>query len=132
MTRTKGGGKVKRTCKPTTAGIINIICGAWFLIGGATVLATLTSPLVRVIAKYYWHSMGYSGVPDISFVNSVASVVGVACIILGIVSVLGGVYAIRRRLWGIALTGSISTLICSILLGIPAIVFTTVAKGEFT
>ena len=57
--------------------------------------------------------------------------IGAPLIILGIVAIVGGVYALRRRLWGLALAGSICTLVGPWLLGILAIIFVILGKGEF-
>jgi surface polysaccharide O-acyltransferase-like enzyme len=36
--------------------------------------------------------------------------------------IVGGIYALRRRRWGLALTGSILTLLSSVILGIYGII----------
>lgn len=43
-------------------------------------------------------------------------------LIPGIIPIVGGIYALRRRRWGLALTGSILTLLSSVLLGIYGII----------
>ena len=54
-------------------------------------------------------------------------------IVLGIVSLVGGIFAIQRRIWGMALAGAICALFPPpvIALGILAIVFVAMGKGEF-
>jgi hypothetical protein len=53
-------------------------------------------------------------------------------IILGIVAIIGGIYAIQRKLWGMALAGAICAIIGpSALLGILAIIFIAIGKPEF-
>jgi uncharacterized membrane protein len=60
------------------------------------------------------------------------SAIGAPLIVLGIVAIVGGIYALRRRLWGLALAGSICALLGPwALLGILAIVFVSLGKGEF-
>jgi hypothetical protein len=65
---------------------------------------------------------------------------GVVCIILGLIAIVGGIFGIRRRVWGLALAGAICALfpshpygrlIWSPALGILAIVFVALSKGEF-
>jgi len=53
-------------------------------------------------------------------------------LILGIVAIIGGVYALRRRIWGLALAGSICAFFCAWFLGIPAIIFVILGKSEFS
>jgi len=123
---------MKRTRKPTTAGILNIISGAFFLIGGIVIVSLLVQPATATSwASYAMYSMGLSGAPSTSFVTTFIVILGTAVIVPGIVSLLGGIYAIERSIWGLALAGSISTLLSSTPLGIPAIIFTALSKKEF-
>jgi hypothetical protein len=52
-------------------------------------------------------------------------------IILGIVALVGGIYAIRRQSWGMALAGAIAAFLPSSILGILAIIFVAISKNEF-
>jgi hypothetical protein len=59
-------------------------------------------------------------------------------IILSIIAIVGGVFAIRKRAWGFALAAAICGFVVglaliapAIILGVPAIVFTVLAKGQF-
>jgi len=48
------------------------------------------------------------------------------------IDIVGGIYALRRRIWGLALAGSICALLGPwALLGILAIIFVSLGKGEF-
>jgi len=44
---------------------------------------------------------------------------------------VGGIYALGRRVWGLALAGSICALVGFGILGILAIIFVILGKGEF-
>ncbi len=54
-------------------------------------------------------------------------------VILGTISIVGGAYAVRRRVWPLALTGAICALFPPQLtiLGVLAIVFVVLGKDEF-
>lgn len=78
---------MERTWKPTTAGILCITAGA--------------SGVVTVIAG------------AILF-GSLSLVISAPLIIFVIIQMMGGIYALRRRKWGLALAGSI----CCALVGI--------------
>jgi hypothetical protein len=61
-------------------------------------------------------------------------------IILGLIAIAGGIFAIRRKVWGLALTGAICAivpphpwgyLIWTPVLGILAIAFVALSKSEF-
>jgi hypothetical protein len=90
---------MERTWKPTTAGILLIIAGAI----GVTPAAVF----------FAFYGMGWLG-----------AIIGAPLIIGGIVAIVGGICALRRRVWGLALVGSICTLIgCVIFMIYGAIIF---------
>jgi len=106
---------MEKTWKPTTAGILSIIAGVLNLIAGIALAAadvTLFGPLI--------------GVPVF---GPLAAVI----IVLGIISIVGGIFAVQRRIWGMALAGGICALFPPpvIILGILAIIFVAMGKGEF-
>ena len=103
---------VQRTWKPTVAGILTIIAGSFNLIAGIVVAAVgeMVGPLVGFLG------FGAFGAPLIA---------------LGIVSIVGGVFALQRRGWGMALAGTICSLPALWILAIPAIVFIALSKQEF-
>ena len=108
------------TWKPITAGILCIVAGALNLIGGITVAAlgaTLTP---------FTHSMGVAGFMWLQLV-------AIPLIVLGIVSVVGGVFALQRRIWGMAFAGAICALFPPpiVVLGILAIIFLALSRQEF-
>ena len=103
---------MEKTWKPTTAGILAIVAGAFQVIWGiaATTFGGIGGNII---------GMGWLGA------------IGVPLIILGIVAIVGGFYALKRRIWGLALAGSICALIGPWILGILAIIFVAMGKGEF-
>lgn len=110
---------MEKTGKPTTAGILSIIAGA--------VQATIGIVLAVVAG-----TVG-GGAFIIPF-SSPPRIFGIATfiIILGIVAIVGGIYALRRKAWGLALAGCICALFGPwFILGIPAIIFVAMGKGEF-
>ena len=123
---------MERTRKPTTVGILNIISGAFFLVGGITVLSLLGQPIMATPwASYAMYSMGLGGAPSASFVTTFIVILALVLIVPGVVSILGGVYSIKRSVWGLALAGSVSTFLSSVFLGIPAILFIALSRREF-
>ena len=59
---------------------------------------------------------------------------GILYIAFGTVALIGGISALRRKVWGLALTGAILTLWMipvGTVLGILSIVFLFKSKGEF-
>jgi uncharacterized membrane protein YidH (DUF202 family) len=103
-----------KTWKPTVAGILSIIAGEFSIVGGVVALRH-----GALASRILFHPR----------LESLAVVV----IVLGIVAIVGGVCAISRQMWGLALAGAICALFPPSLcvLGILAIVFVVRAKKEF-
>jgi hypothetical protein len=60
---------------------------------------------------------------------------------LGLIAIVGGIFAIRRKFWGLALAGAICAIVpphpwgyltWTPVLGILAVVFVALSKNEFT
>jgi hypothetical protein len=70
------------------------------------------------------------------FPGGLLALIGIPGIILGTIAIVGGVYALRRRLWGLALAGAICALLFTLpflgwILAILAIIFVSLGKSEF-
>ena len=115
------------TWMPTAGGILCIISGA---LGFITIAFFLTfgSIFGAAIARDVLSSLGYwqSGLPF-----TVIGIIAVPLLCVNIVAIIGGIYAIRRRGWGMALAGSICSVFPSQVLGILAVVFIAISRKEF-
>lgn len=97
----------------TAAGILNIIAGVGQLIGGLAI--AIAGSFGGVFFGMPW--LGALGFPLIA---------------LGIVALVGGIYALKRQMWGLALAGSICVIVAgNLLFGILSLVFIVTGKGEF-
>jgi hypothetical protein len=107
-----------KTWKPTTAGILTLIAGVLNVIAGIVVAA-----LSGFIGSMMWWMPRWMGF----------GAIGAALIVIGIVSIIGGIFALQRRTWGRALAGAICALLSPpvIILGILAIIFISLSKKEF-
>lgn len=103
---------MEKTWKPATAGTLSIIAGAIQVMLGIVVAAVLG--IVGIVVGMGW--LGAIGVPFI---------------LLGAVAIAGGIYALRRKFWGLALAGSICSFVGPFPLGIPAVLFVVLSKDEF-
>ena len=108
---------MNKTWKPTTGGILSIICGS---------LGVLTGIMVALGGSISW----LIGIP---FATRILAMIGIPCILLGAIAIIGGIFAIQRRTWGMALAGAICAFLIPppFILGILAIVFISMGKGEF-
>ena len=103
---------MEKTWKPTAAGILCIIAGA---------IGVIIGIVIAVVGGIGW----FFGMPWFS-------AIGAPIIVVGIIAIVGGSCALRRRVWGLALAGSICALLGPwAILGILAIIFVSLGKGEF-
>jgi hypothetical protein len=58
--------------------------------------------------------------------------IGLILALIGVLSIVGGVYALKRKRWGLALAGAIASDIVFSPCGIPALIFVCLGKDEFT
>ena len=97
----------KRTVKPIVAGILTLVSAPFVLsqaLGGALQGHLLMGQILMWV-----------------------------CAILGITAIVGGIFAIRRRIWGLALAGSICATLSLFTwyLGVAATVLMFLAQKEF-
>ena len=115
-----------KTWKTRTAGILAIV-------GGAVGVTVWVAVAVLYILKWGWLAMadllgGLGG-----FLAAVLAIV----ITITIVAIVGGIFALKRKRWRLALAGSICAVFSSPLillnvpLGIAAIVLVVLGRGEF-
>jgi len=122
----KEGYRMEKTWKPTAAGILTIIAGFLGLLIGLALAVGL-----GIMGSLAWVIPGFPGVA------SFLALLPVPGIILSIVAIIGGIYAIRRRVWGLALAGAICALLFTVpflgwILAILAIIFVSLGKREFS
>jgi len=103
---------VLRAWRSITSGIMSIIAGLIGIGGGA---------IVSLMGDFVSESGGILGFEPL----------GVPTIIMGIVAVVGGVFALRRRVWRLAVIGAIFAIPCMPVLGTLAMIFITLADQEF-
>ena len=119
----------------TAGGALSIVAGAFKVIGGGIMVAlvSLDIPLRQ------WLSSFLSGIPGgwSWFEHSWAvvpiwlTIIGGLLLVLGIIAIVGGVSAIRRKSFGLSLAGAICALIPLNLLGLLAVIFVSLGKREF-
>jgi hypothetical protein len=112
-------------------GILSIVSGAFgvfYLLGILFIVLALS---VSTIESDYFYNDYQSPDGVITAIMVFYIVVCVGMTLLGALGVVGGVYALRRRNWGLALAGAIGGTITFFPVGIPAIVFVALGKGEF-
>ena len=114
-----------KTWKPTVAGILQLVSGTTGLIAvfGMVIAIIITGNFV------------ISGIEDVPILAPALLTIPLA--IISILSLIGGIYAVQRKKWSLALVGSIASIFSSIPLlgglpvGITATILTALSKHEF-
>ena len=112
---------------PTAGGVLNIISGGFGIIGSLFLVffATFFRDFMR---DYYWDFSYYGDIPAAFFWFT-----GILLAVLSIFALIGGIFAVQRKSWGLALTGSICAILQGInILGIISTIFIAMSKKEFT
>ena len=114
----------------TAGGILSIIGGTFEVIGGVImmVLTMRAGILLRLALIPFHHGDWWERI--IPVLPTWLIIVGVPILVLGIVAIIGGVSALRRKSFGLSLAGAICALPSSIL-GILAVIFVSLSKREF-
>ena len=103
---------IMKSWKPIASGILSIIAGMIGIGGGG---------LVALMGDFVSDSGGILGFEPL----------GVPTIILGVVALIGGIFALRRRVWVMAVIGAVFANPCMPVLGTRAIIFVALANEEF-
>ena len=67
----------------------------------------------------------------LTLVGLIYGVIGLFYALLGTLAIISGVYALKKRYWGLALAGAIAGAITFLPCGVVAIVFISMGKSEF-
>jgi hypothetical protein len=126
-----------RTWKPTVAGILEIVSGSIAALMGFGAL--IFGQFVGSGWMRDWMMNGtwdetWGGMSD-QMVQALITVGGVFIILVGAVAIIGGICALRRKVWGLALAGGICALfppVAFAALGILSIIFIALSRKEFS
>jgi hypothetical protein len=126
---------VKTTPMPIIAGVLAIIsgvCGLFVVLGLVIATAVVGGALtfIRDIP-----GMVPWVIPGV--IESILLSVAIPLALVSILALIGGIYALLRRMWGLALAGSIAAILASIPLlgglplGIAATILVALSRDEF-
>ena len=120
---------METTWKPVVAGILNIIVGVFNLIGMFLIIIVIVAIGSGMLAL-----SAFINIIPIWLSGILQGVLIIIAILLGVFSplpLIGGIYAVQRKNWGLALAGSIAAILSSTPLGIVSTVLVALAKNEF-
>ncbi|MFC2071363.1 hypothetical protein ACFLUU_01410 [Chloroflexota bacterium] len=113
-------------------GILSTLSGVM----GFVWLTIILFSAFSIVAMFGLHNLAYrsSPLPLESFTGVIVFYLALALFVtlISILGIVGGVYALKRKRWGLALAGAIAGTFTFFPCGIPAIIFVTLAKQEFS
>ncbi len=117
-----------KTWKPLVGGIIAITAGVFDLLGtmGLFIAIAVISSSSVFITEADIYPLTVSGL------DSILAVIAAYLAVAGIVSIVGGIFALQRKVWGLALAGAIAAVMPLWMFGVTSIVFVGMAKEEFS
>jgi hypothetical protein len=115
----------------TLAGALSIVSGALGIIRGILIVVFMVF-FLKIFSNPSLMP-GAQQLPEEFFILMVAvySVMGLIMVLIGILGIIGGIYSLKRKNWGIALAGSIAGSISFYPCGIAAVIFVCLGKSEF-
>jgi hypothetical protein len=106
----------------TAGGILSIVGGSFEVIGGGIIVLIVYTTVLPPLPLGAWFEPII--IPTWLFIAAMP------LIVLGIIAIVGGVSALRRKSFGLSLAGAICAL-PSMILGILAIIFVSLSNREF-
>ena len=111
---------MKKTRKPIIGGILAVISGALGLLGATSYAIGLGDA---------GSGFGKGDIPP--FMPSIIFGMPVPSLVIAVLALVGGIFALQRKNWAWSLTGSIAATLSFLLLGIPAIILIALSRDEF-
>jgi uncharacterized membrane protein HdeD (DUF308 family) len=117
---------MEETWKSTTGGILSIIGGviAFFASMGLFIASTAINYTENWVGNW-----GLNGLPI--NITSILLAIAIPLCICGIIAIIGGIFALQRKCWGLALAGSIAAFFPASILGLGSVVFIAISRDEF-
>lgn len=117
--------------KSQIGGVLTIIAGAIGVIYAGLIV------FVTIFMGYMANSPEFSADTEYSgeVMTMVVWIYGIMAFFLlavGVLGIIGGIFSIKRRSWGMALTGAICGNLVFPFIGIPAIILVSMARSEFS
>jgi hypothetical protein len=121
----RGETTMEKTWKPTTAGVLSIVAGGLTLFALLALLAFFPATAVSS------HMHPYMPAWPIGVANMMI-LMAFPLALCPTVAIAGGIFALKRRLWGLALAGAICAVFSPAgILGILAVIFVAMGRSEF-
>jgi len=106
---------------PLVAGILDLVAGVPALLLGILIAVAINAEKPPALVAAFQMQALWGMLPSL----------GIPLIIAGIVAIAGGFAALKKKVWWLALAGSVIAVFCLWFVGIPAFVLTIMGKKRF-
>jgi len=120
---------MKVTWKPVVAGILSITLGTLNLFGMFVIiglLVTFGGGILTIVRIAEFMPLWMSGM-----VQGFLIILALLLAVSSSLPLIGGIYAIQRKSWGLALVGSIVAILPAVPLGILSTILIALSRDEF-
>jgi hypothetical protein len=115
---------LQTTWMPKIAGLLSIIAGAVGILGGSIIVFMI----YLMTGSFYYVGPEHRYLWDLPLWVFI-----IPFFIINVIAIAGGVMALKRRIWGMALAGAICSMLTpwTLVLGAASIVFLIRSRNEF-
>lgn len=120
---------MEATWKPVAAGILNITLGILNLFGMFMIIGLLVAfggGILTIVRIAEFMPLWMSGMA-----HGILIILAIVLAVSSSLPLIGGIYAIQRKAWGLALAGSIVAILPAVPLGIISTVLVALSRNEF-
>jgi hypothetical protein len=119
--------RMGNSSSPNAAGVLSIVSGVFGVLMGTGMI---------LFAVFFISLVSFEAateIEDFPFVIFEALYLGwgIFTLLLAVLAIIGGIYALQRRHWGLALAGSIASILVFFPTGIAAVIFVALSRNEF-
>jgi len=120
---------MEATWKPVAAGIMNIVLGMLNLFGMLMIIGLMVAfggGILTIVRIAEFMPLWMSGMAQ-----GILIILAIVLAVSSSLPLIGGIYAIQRKAWGLALAGSIVAILPVVPLGIISTVLVALSRNEF-
>ncbi|NQT05840.1 MAG: hypothetical protein HQ577_07540 [Dehalococcoidia bacterium] len=120
---------MEATWKPIVAGILNITLGMLNLFGMFMIIGLMVAfggGILTIVRIAEFMPLWMSGMAQ-----GILIILAIVLAVSSSLPLIGGIYAIQRKAWGLALAGSIVAILPAVPLGITSTILVALSRNEF-